>query len=85
MKFSLRSVPLFNMVLISLLTSVLLATAAFADSFSANLARIHRKSQPFQNAQDNSLPSDDAPKVLYSNNWSGSAWNKSETVREGNE
>lgn len=72
------------MVIISLLTSVLLATAAFADSSSATLAHARRRSQLFQNALDNNLPTDNAPKVLYSNNWSGSAWNKSETVRKGN-
>ena len=73
------------MVVISLLTSLLLATAAFADPSSATQARTRRKSQLFQNAQDNNLPTDGAPKVLYGNNWAGSAWNKSETVRKGNE
>ena len=72
------------MVVISLLISVLLATAAFADPSAPTLAHTRRKAWPFQNAQDNTLPTDGAPQVFYSKNWSGSAWNKSEPVRKGN-
>ena len=72
------------MVVISLLISILLATAAFADPSAPTLAHTRRKARPFQNAQDNTLPTDGAPQVFYSKNWSGSAWNKSEPVRKGN-
>ena len=44
-----------------LLTSVLPATAAFADPSSATQAHTCRKSQLFQNAQGNNLPTDGAP------------------------
>lgn len=53
------------MVVISLLPTVLLATAAFADPSAATLAFTRRKSQLFQSAQDNIIPTDGVPKVLY--------------------
>ena len=62
---SLRRGPLFNMVATSPLTSVLLA---FADPSSATQARTRHKFQFFKNARDNNLPTDGAPKVIYSSN-----------------
>jgi hypothetical protein len=85
MNFSLRKFQRFSMVVISLLISVLLATTAFADPSAATLAHTRRKAQFFQNAQDNIIATDGAPRVLYGPNWAGSGWNKSEPVRKGNE
>ncbi|KAF8702183.1 hypothetical protein AX14_014488 [Amanita brunnescens Koide BX004] len=65
------------MVVISLLTSVLLATAVFVDLSSATEPRVRRSSRPFQHAAESSnLATGGSPKVIYSHNWAGSAWNK---------
>ena len=72
------------MVLVSLFASVLLATAALALPSSAIEPRdgIRRRSQPLQLVQSSNTPLyGTAPQVLYSKNWSGSAWNMTNVRR----
>ncbi|KAF8342497.1 peptidase A4 family-domain-containing protein [Amanita rubescens] len=67
------------MVFVSLIASVLLATAALAFPSSAIKSRadIRRRSEPLQLVQGSNTAVDGtAPQVLYSSNWAGSAWNK---------
>lgn len=58
------------MVVLSLLTSFLLAID------------VRPKFQPVQRVWDGNLATDGIPQVLHSENWSGSAWNKTQ-VRSG--
>ncbi|KAK2463900.1 hypothetical protein APHAL10511_004072 [Amanita phalloides] len=58
------------MVLISLLTSILLATAAFAAPSSM---RSRRQSRPLQRLQSSG---NDTSNVQYSSNWAGAVWSE---------
>jgi len=65
---------------ISLLTSILLATAAIAAPPSTIDTR--PKSQPLQRIQNSDLTTDCAPQVITSNNWAGSIQNNTQVRNE---